>query len=81
MCASRDEEALSAAPSIENVSRTVLPHVVDVHCHPTDSATTAADIEELPIRVCAMATRKSDQALVAKLADGYPDKVIPCFGR
>ena len=39
----------------------VLKHVVDVHCHPTDSEMTAQDIKELTIKICAMATRPSDQ--------------------
>ncbi|OJT04445.1 Cut9-interacting protein scn1 [Trametes pubescens] len=34
----------------------------------------------LPIRICAMATRRSDQQLVADLANACPDKVTPCFG-
>ncbi|THH30530.1 hypothetical protein EUX98_g3650 [Antrodiella citrinella] len=37
-------------------------------------------MDELPIRVCAMSTRPSDQALVRDLAQRYPDKVVPAFG-
>ena len=58
----------------------VLKHVVDVHCHPTDSEISLEAIESLPIRICAMSTRMSDQPLVAELARNHSDKVIPCFG-
>ncbi|KXN88839.1 Cut9-interacting protein scn1 [Leucoagaricus sp. SymC.cos] len=52
----------------------VLRHVVDVHCHPTDS------FNEWTATVCAMASRNTDQVLVRDLASAYPSKVIPCFG-
>ncbi|KAI9056986.1 TatD DNase family Scn1 [Trametes sanguinea] len=67
---------------LDKVPRAVLAHVVDVHCHPTDSDAemTHRVVEDLPIRICAMATRHSDQELVAELARAHPDKVIPCFG-
>ncbi|KAI0964243.1 hypothetical protein AcW1_001106 [Taiwanofungus camphoratus] len=58
----------------------VLRHVVDVHCHPTDSAFSPEAMAALPIRICAMATRQSDQGLVRALAEAYPGKVVPCFG-
>ncbi|EPQ60250.1 Metallo-dependent hydrolase [Gloeophyllum trabeum ATCC 11539] len=58
----------------------VLAHVVDVHCHPTDTAIQPESMDKLPIKICAMATRQSDQAKVADLATAYPSKVIPCFG-
>jgi hypothetical protein len=64
------------------VTTSVLCHVVDVHCHPTDAPTiAAASMEKLQIRICAMATTQSDQDLVRDLADKYPEKVIPCFGQ
>ena len=68
--------------AIEGVPREVLAHVIDVHCHPTDSdmAMTHKVADDMAIRVCAMATRRSDQKLVADLARAHPDKVIPCFG-
>lgn len=59
----------------------VLAHVVDVHCHPTDSPVPPEVMDELRIRVCAMSTRASDQPLVKELAEKYPDKITPCFGR
>ncbi|CCM00028.1 uncharacterized protein FIBRA_02054 [Fibroporia radiculosa] len=58
----------------------VLAHVVDAHCHPTDSPLSPAVLSGLPHRICAMATRASDQPLVRSLAEQFPDKVIPCFG-
>lgn len=75
---SRDE----LQPELDRVPRVVLAHVVDVHCHPTDSdfAMTLEAANDLPIRICAMATRRSDQQLVADLAEACPDKVVPCFG-
>lgn len=59
----------------------ILRHVVDVHCHPTDSHISPEAMEELPIKICAMSTRPSDQELVRELANGNPDKVVPCFGQ
>lgn len=58
----------------------VLQHVVDVHCHPTDSPVTPAAMDQLPITICAMSSRPSDQSLVRDLALRYPEKVVPCFG-
>ncbi|KZT27697.1 Metallo-dependent hydrolase [Neolentinus lepideus HHB14362 ss-1] len=58
----------------------VLRHVVDAHCHPTDTVIQPASMDKLPIKICAMATRVSDQAKVADLATAYPTKVVPCFG-
>lgn len=68
------------APEQATVPREVLAHVVDVHCHPTDSPCPDEVMHSLAVRVCAMATRASDQPLVRDLAAAYPDKVIPCFG-
>ena len=60
----------------------VLRHVVDVHCHPTDAGNIPPEaMENLEITICAMASMQSDQRKVAALAEAYPDKVIPCFGR
>ncbi|KAI1793196.1 TatD DNase family Scn1 [Ganoderma leucocontextum] len=68
--------------ALASVPRSVLEHVMDVHCHPTDSDMNATlqVVEQMPIRICAMATRRSDQRLVADLARAQPEKVIPCFG-
>jgi TatD related DNase len=59
----------------------VLRHVVDVHCHPTDSPIPLQSMQELSITICAMSTRPSDQVLVRELAEAHPDKVVPCFGQ
>lgn len=72
--------------SAEDMSRELdlrpelLKHIVDVHCHPTDYPITREDTKKLHIRICTMASRQSDQKLVADFAREYPDKVIPAFG-
>ncbi|KAF7347605.1 Dnase family scn1 [Mycena venus] len=58
----------------------VLRHIVDVHCHPTDSPISAKSMEQLEISVCAMSTHHGDQSMVRDLALQNPAKVIPCFG-
>ncbi|KAF8336460.1 uncharacterized protein EI90DRAFT_3144694 [Cantharellus anzutake] len=58
----------------------LISHLVDVHCHPTDTQIIDEDIDALPLRLCAMASRDSDQQLVADLARKWPHKIIPCFG-
>ncbi|KAK0199014.1 TatD related DNase-domain-containing protein [Armillaria mellea] len=69
---------MSAVP-LPDVS--VLQHVVDVHCHPTDAPSISPEsMDKLQITICAMASRTSDQILVKNLASSYPNKVIPCFG-
>lgn len=61
-------------------SSDVLAYVVDAHCHPTDSATPDDAFESLQINLCSMSTRIDDQVRVKRLAENWPDKVIPCFG-
>ena len=56
-------------------AKDVLAHVVDVHCHPTDNEVGVEDAANLPIRLCAMATRADDQAKVADLATRNPERV------
>ncbi|KIM32290.1 hypothetical protein M408DRAFT_63027 [Serendipita vermifera MAFF 305830] len=59
----------------------VLEHVVDVHCHPTDAGDISDDVmNNLHIKICAMATHSNDQQRVSDLATRFPDNVIPCFG-
>lgn len=78
MCELDDAAPVLASESLP--PREVLEHVVDVHCHPTDSPCPADAMDNLAVRICAMATRTSDQSLVRDLALAYPQKVIPCFG-
>ena len=60
----------------------VLRHVVDVHCHPTDAPFISPEsIAQLQITVCAMSTMSSDQQRVRDLATSHPAKIIPCFGQ
>ncbi|KAJ7070789.1 TatD DNase family Scn1 [Mycena amicta] len=61
------------------VSHRVLRHIVDVHCHPTDSPISTDSMQQLGITVCAMSTRERDQRLVRELARNHPDKIIPAF--
>ena len=57
------------------IPKDVLAHVVDVHCHPTDNEIGVEDAANLPIRLCAMASRADDQTKVAELATKNPKKV------
>ncbi|KAF8215927.1 hypothetical protein K438DRAFT_1901689 [Mycena galopus ATCC 62051] len=59
----------------------VLRHVMDAHCHPTDANSISVDsMERLEISICAMSTHRGDQSMVRDLALQNPTKVIPCFG-
>lgn len=58
----------------------LLKHVVDVHCHPTESPIVPEAVRACAVTVCAMASNPNDQELVKSLALEHPDKVIPCFG-
>lgn len=62
--------------------QSVLAHITDVHCHPTDalSDVSAESMERLPISICAMSNTQLDQEKVKTLAQSYPDKVTPAFG-
>ena len=60
----------------------ILMHITDVHCHPTDAPSdiSAESMERLPISICAMSSMQFDQERVKTLASRYPDKVTPAFG-
>lgn len=61
----------------------VLAHLTDVHCHPTDAkedGVPTKSMEQLQIRICAMSSNQSDQDHVKDLAIIFPDKVTPAFG-
>ena len=61
---------------------TILAHITDVHCHPTDapSGVPTESMERLQISICAMSTMQFDQEKVKALASKYPDRVTPAFG-
>ena len=65
-----------------NLNTSILRHIVDVHCHPTDApdGISPSSMQRLGITVCAMSTMQTDQVRVRDLATAYPEKVVPCFG-
>ncbi|GJJ13230.1 hypothetical protein Clacol_007481 [Clathrus columnatus] len=71
---------MSSSSGNLQLSPDVLAHVVDVHCHPTDSVIPDSIMDSLALKICAMATKQADQGLVRELANKWPDNVIPCFG-
>ncbi|KAI5821842.1 hypothetical protein K523DRAFT_358891, partial [Schizophyllum commune Tattone D] len=58
----------------------IATHIVDVHAHPTDSTIPHALLAAPGHTICAMATRRADQARVAALARAHPARVVPGFG-
>lgn len=59
----------------------VLAHITDVHCHPTDAQDVPTEsMERLQITICAMSSNPLDQEKVKALAIKFPDKVTPAFG-
>ena len=60
----------------------VLAHITDVHCHPTDAqdGVPQKSMEQLQIKICAMSSMQLDQERVKALANEFPDKVTPAFG-
>ncbi|KAG6842461.1 hypothetical protein C0991_007591 [Blastosporella zonata] len=61
--------------------QSVLEHIVDVHCHPTDAPYISdQSIARLSITICAMSSMQADQQLVRELALARPTRVVPCFG-
>ena len=82
---SRDGDRLSRPSSrlalMEFPPPSVLAHIIDVHCHPTDTDIPDGFPENLPITICAMSAQTRDQPLVRDLANRCPDKVVPAFGK
>ena len=72
---------MNVEPSPSPPPLDVLRHVVDVHCHPTDSEITPQAMDNLAITICAMSCTPVDQPLVRDLARAYPNKVVPAFGQ
>jgi hypothetical protein len=87
MCPVDKEEAVehSTADAISGnalPSAAVLSHLVDAHCHPTDSSPILdEDINKVQLgQICAMATHTEDQAKVRELGERMGEKVVMCFG-
>lgn len=61
--------------------QSLLPHLHDAHCHPTDHPHTLSQIDTSASgSLCAMSTRPDDQSLVESFSKRNPDTVIPFFG-
>ncbi|KAB5596247.1 hypothetical protein CTheo_232 [Ceratobasidium theobromae] len=60
----------------------VLSHLVDVHCHPTDNSPILDEhINVVQLgKICAMASNSDDQAKVRELGERMGDRVVMCFG-
>lgn len=52
---------MATAAGIQPAPDEVLAHVVDVHCHPTDSPISQATMDSLRIKICAMFVHLSSQ--------------------
>ncbi|CAE6459799.1 unnamed protein product [Rhizoctonia solani] len=87
MCPNHNDEtaeSLSVDAVLENPlpSAIVLSHIVDAHCHPTDTS----PISDQHIRtvqlgqICAMSSNADDQAKVRELGHRMGDRVVMCFG-
>ena len=70
----------SLSGSMELPPPSVLAHIVDVHCHPTDTDIPDGFPEDLHIKICAMSAQTRDQPLVRDIATRSSDKVTPAFG-
>ncbi|KAG8776710.1 hypothetical protein FRC12_000776 [Ceratobasidium sp. 428] len=83
MCPNSQDEP-STEPTAHNPlpPASVLSHIVDVHCHPTDSSPIAdEDIRGVQLgQICAMATHTHDQQKVRELGERMGNRVIMCFG-
>jgi len=59
----------------------LLPHLHDAHCHPTDHPHTLSQIDASASgSLCAMSTRPDDQSLVESFSKDNPERVISFFG-
>ena len=60
----------------------VLSHLVDVHCHPTDTSPISDEhISGVQLgHVCAMSTHTEDQEKVRELGERMGDRAVMCFG-
>ncbi|KEP55483.1 TatD family hydrolase [Rhizoctonia solani 123E] len=87
MCPNHNAETVESL-SADTVSGNPLPsaavlgHIVDVHCHPTDTSPISDEhIQTVQLgQICAMSTNADDQAKVRELGARMGDRVIMCFG-
>ncbi|CAE6438051.1 unnamed protein product [Rhizoctonia solani] len=87
MCPNHDGEAVESL-SADAVSGNPLPsaavlkHIVDVHCHPTDTSPISDEhIRAVRLgQICAMSSNTDDQAKVRELGARMGDRVIMSFG-
>ncbi|CAE6422680.1 unnamed protein product [Rhizoctonia solani] len=87
MCPTHSGEAAGTssadtAPGNPLPSATVLSHIVDAHCHPTDNSPISDQhIQTVQLgQICAMSSNADDQAKVRELGARMGDRVIMCFG-
>lgn len=77
------ESSADATPTNPLPPASVLSHLVDVHCHPTDTSPISDEhISGVQLgHVCAMATHTEDQAKVRELGEKMGDRVVMGFGK
>lgn len=86
MCPNHGDEAsessVDVAPTNPLPPASVLSHLVDVHCHPTDTSPISDEhINVVQLgHICAMSTHTEDQAKVRELGERMGDRAIMCFG-
>ncbi len=82
MCPGSDNEVHETTANNPLPAASVLSHLVDVHCHPTDSSPIPDDhIAGVQLgQTCAMPTHTHDQEKVKDLGKRMGDRVIMCFG-
>lgn len=87
MCPNHDDETVESL-STDAVSGNPLPsaavlsHIIDVHCHPTDTSPISDEhIQAVQLgQICAMSSNADDQTKVRELGHRMGDRVIMCFG-
>ncbi|KAF8605421.1 Metallo-dependent hydrolase [Ceratobasidium sp. AG-I] len=86
MCPNHGDESSGSSADATPINplppASVLSHLVDVHCHPTDTSPISNEhISSVQLgHVCAMSTHMEDQAKVRELGERMGDRVIMCFG-
>ncbi|QRV88012.1 TatD DNase family protein [Ceratobasidium sp. AG-Ba] len=82
MCPGSTDEAPETSTGNPLPPASVLSHLVDVHCHPTDSSPIPDDhVAGVQLgQICAMSTHTHDQEKVKELGERMGDRAIMCFG-